>query len=60
MQLLPLGLKHLIVELSSGSPSSLAVLARTHPVYQREAERALEEERSESGQVFGNFGLHLL
>ena len=41
MQLLPLALKHLIVELSSGSPNSLAALARTHPAYRREAERAL-------------------
>ena len=41
MQLLPFELKHLIVELSSGSPNSLAALARTHPAYRREAERAL-------------------
>jgi hypothetical protein len=41
MQLIPLELKRLIVELSSGSPSSLAALARTHTSYQREAEKAL-------------------
>ena len=41
MKLLPPELNHLIVELSSGSPSSLAALARTHSAYQREAERAL-------------------
>ena len=41
MQLLPSELKHLIVELSSGSPNSLAALARTHTAYRREAERAL-------------------
>ena len=41
MQLLPSELKCLIVELSSGSPNSLAALARTHSSYQREAERAL-------------------
>ena len=41
MQSLPSELKHLIVELSSESPNSLAVLARTHTSYQREAERAL-------------------
>jgi hypothetical protein len=41
MQLLPLELVHLIVELSSGSPSSLAALARTHSSYQRKAEKAL-------------------
>ena len=43
MQLLPLELQLFIVELSSDSPSSLAALARTHPTYQREAERALYE-----------------
>ena len=41
MQLLPLELKRIIVELSSGSRNSLAALARTHTAYQREAERAL-------------------
>ena len=41
MQLLPLELKHLIVELSSGSPNSLAALARTHTAYRSEAERVL-------------------
>ena len=43
MKLLPTELKLLIVlvELSSGSPSSLAALARTHSEYQREAEKAL-------------------
>ena len=41
MQLLPSELKRLIVELSSGSPSSLAALALAHSSYQREAERAL-------------------
>ena len=41
MQSLPLELKHLIVELSSDSPNSLAALARTHTSYRREAERAL-------------------
>ena len=41
MQLLPLELKLLIIEFSSGSPSTLAALARTHPAYQREAEKAL-------------------
>ena len=41
MQLLPPELKRLIVELSSGSPNSLAALARTHSAYRREAERAL-------------------
>jgi hypothetical protein len=41
MQLLPLELIHLIVKLSSGSPNSLAALARTHSAYQREAEKAL-------------------
>jgi len=41
MILLPSELKCLIVELSSGSPNSLAALARTHTSYQREAERAL-------------------
>jgi len=39
--LLPSELKSLIVELSSGSPSSLAALALTHTSYQRDAERAL-------------------
>jgi hypothetical protein len=32
---------HIIVELSSGSPDSLAALARTHTAFQREAEKAL-------------------
>jgi hypothetical protein len=41
MQLLPSELKHLIVELCSGSPSSLAALARTHSAYQSKAEKAL-------------------
>ena len=41
MQSLPLELKILIVELSSGSPNSLATLARTHTSFQREAEKAL-------------------
>ena len=41
MQLLPAELKHHIIELSSGSPSSLAALARTHTTLQREAEKAL-------------------
>ena len=41
MQLLPAELKCRIVELSSGSPSSLAALARTHTAFQREAEKAL-------------------
>ena len=41
MQLLPAELRCYIVELSSGSPSSLAALARTHTAYQREAEKAL-------------------
>ena len=41
MQSLPSELRHLIVELSSESPSSLAALARTHTSYQREAERTL-------------------
>ena len=41
MQSLPSELKHLIVELSSGSPASLAALARTHTSFQREAEKAL-------------------
>src|ERR1700679_4259221 len=41
MQLLPAELKCHIVELSSGSPSSLAALARTHTAFQREAEKAL-------------------
>ena len=41
MQLLPPELNCLIVELSSGSPNSLADLARTHSAYQREAEKAL-------------------
>ena len=40
-QLLPSELRRLIVELSSGSPSSLAAMARTHTSYRREAERAL-------------------
>jgi len=39
--LLPLELVYFIVELSSGSPSSLAALARTHSSYQRKAEKAL-------------------
>ena len=38
---LPSELKHLIVELSSGSRNSLAALARTHTSFQREAEKAL-------------------
>ena len=46
MQLLPLEVLLLIVELSSGSPSSLAALARTHPTCQREAERALYDSLS--------------
>jgi hypothetical protein len=41
MQLLPSELKRLIVELCSGSPNSLAALARSHSTYQREAERML-------------------
>lgn len=41
MQLLPLELKCLIVELCSGSPSNLAALARTHPAFQSEAEKVL-------------------
>ena len=41
MQLLPLEVLLLIIELSSGFRSSLAALARTHSTYQREAERAL-------------------
>ena len=41
MQSLPAELKRHIVELSSGSPSSLAALALTHTTYQREAEKAL-------------------
>jgi hypothetical protein len=47
MQLLPSELKHLIAELlaivssASTTRSSLAAMARTHPSYQREAERAL-------------------
>jgi hypothetical protein len=41
--LLPPELKRLIVELCSGSPSSLAALARTHSAYQGEAEEALYE-----------------
>ena len=41
MQLLPSELKYLIVEQCSGSPNSLAALARTHTSYQREAEKAL-------------------
>ena len=41
MQLLPLELNRLIVELSSGSQCSLAALARTHSTYRREAERVL-------------------
>ena len=41
MQLLPAELKRYVVELSSGLPSSLAALARTHTAYQREAEKAL-------------------
>ena len=41
MQLLPSELKRIIVELSSGSPNSLAALALTHTSYQREAEKAL-------------------
>ena len=41
MPSLPSELKCLIVELCSGSPSSLAALARTHTSYQREAEKVL-------------------
>ena len=41
MELLPAELKRHIVELSSGSPTSLAALARTHTSYQREAEKVL-------------------
>ena len=41
MQSLPSELKHLIIELSSGSPNSLAALARTHTSFQRKAEKAL-------------------
>ena len=42
MQLLPAKLKHhIVLELSSDSPSSLAALARTHTAYHREAEKAL-------------------
>ena len=41
MQLLPPELKCLIVELSSGSPNSLAALARTHTSFQKAAENAL-------------------
>jgi hypothetical protein len=41
MQLLPLELMRLIVELCSDSPNSLAALARTHPSFQRQAEKAL-------------------
>ena len=41
MQLLPQELYCLIVELSSGSPKSLAALARTHSAYREEAEKAL-------------------
>ena len=43
MQLLPIELKLLIVELSSDSPNSLAAfkLALTHTSLQREAEKAL-------------------
>jgi hypothetical protein len=41
MQLLPSELKCLIVEQCSGSPSSLAAWARTHPAYQSEAEKVL-------------------
>ena len=41
MQSLPSELKHFIIELSSGSPNSLAALARTHTSFQREAEKAL-------------------
>ena len=46
MQLLPLEVLLLIIELSSGFPSSLAALARTHSTYQREAERALYDSLS--------------
>ena len=46
MQPLPLELKLLIVELCSGSPSSLAALARTHSAFQRDAERALYDKLS--------------
>ena len=41
IQSLPSELRCLIVELSSGSPRSLAALAQTHTSYQREAERVL-------------------
>ena len=41
MESLPAELKLYIVELSSGSPNTLAALARTHTAYQREAEKAL-------------------
>ena len=41
MQLLPAELKIHIIELFSGSPDSLAALARTHTSFQREAEKAL-------------------
>ena len=41
MQSLPLELKLLIVEKSSGSPNSLAALARTHTSFQKAAENAL-------------------
>ena len=41
MKLLPPELMHFIVKLSSGSPRILAVLARTHSAFQREADRAL-------------------
>ena len=48
MQLLPLEDLLLIIELSSGFPTtgSLAALARAHSTYQREAERALYDSLS--------------
>ena len=45
MQSLPSELKHLVVELCSESPNSLAALARTHTSYQREAEMESHDER---------------
>ena len=54
MQLLPLEVLLLIVEFSSGSPSSLAALARTHPTYQREAERALYDNLSIYASIFAS------
>ena len=53
-------LKRIIVELSSGSPNSLAALARTHTSYQREAEKALYDTLSifafSDSEMHGNFG----